>query len=328
MLLAPASAQPSDSGAEFIAHVMDAASQLLPAPPWLARYPITLTSPSARQALWARGRKLTGNEDVGFALAQQTRFEALGSLWRMFETAPSLRALHESYVRWSCSLFVDFAEPFSEVLGDRVRLSSRVPQGLVLDRGEQDWRAALTVRLWRVLHRRADVAPLAIGFTYPRPRSVRRHEIALGTRELRFSQPTFHQLISRQLFEAPLPGADAQEFARLDAAVRATARMQEAQSLTAAADATATWLLATQGASAHAVARALGLSVRTLRRRLAEEGRSFRGLIDGVRQRETQLFLETGLYTMKQLALRVGFANDRALRHALRRWNAPKSERR
>jgi AraC-like DNA-binding protein len=72
----------------------------------------------------------------------------------------------------------------------------------------------------------------------------------------------------------------------------------------------------------------LGLSVRTLRRRLAEEGRSFRGLIDGVRQRETQLFLEAGLYTMKQLALRVGFANDRALRHAVRRWNAPKSGRR
>jgi hypothetical protein len=149
------------------------------------------------------------------------------SLWRLFETAPSLRALHESYVRWSCSLFVDFAEPFSEVLGDRVRLSSRVPQGLVLDRGEQDWRAALTVRLWRVLHRRADVAPLAIGFTYPRPRSVRQHELALGTQELRFSQPTFYQFISRQLFEAPLPGADAQEFARLDAAVRAAARMQK-----------------------------------------------------------------------------------------------------
>jgi hypothetical protein len=36
----------------------------------------------------------------------------------------------------------------------------------------------------------------------------------------------------------------------------------------------------------------------------------------------------TRLYTMKQLALRVGFANDRALRHAVRRWNAPKSERR
>jgi AraC-like DNA-binding protein len=326
--LPPTAASSSRSGTEFIAHVMDVTQQLLPAPPWFARYPITLTSPSVRQALWARGRRLTGNEDLGFVLAEQTRFEALGSLWRLFETAPSLRALHESYVHWSSSLFSDFSEPFAEVDGDRVRLSSRMPQGLVLDRGEQDWRAAMTVRLWRVLHRHAEVAPLSIGFTYPRPRSVRRHESALGTLELRFSQPTFEQIISRRLFDAPLPGADAQVFSRLDAAVREAARGQEAQSLTATADATATRLLATQGASAHSVARVLGLSVRTLRRRLAEEGRSFRALLDGVRQRETQLLLELGLYTMKQLALRVGFANDRALRHAIRRWNARKNERR
>jgi AraC-like DNA-binding protein len=268
---------------------------------------------------------LTANEDVGFAVAERTRLEAIGSLWRLCQTAPSLRALHESYARWHTLLF-DFMEPFSTEEGERVRLRSRVPEGIVLDRGEQDFRAALFIRTWRVLHQRADVAPLAMTFTYPRPRSLRRHQTELGTHELGFAQPTFELIISRELFDAALPGANAHEFARLDAAACQAVRAQQARNVAAQADATVTWLLAAPGASAQAVARMLGISVRTLRRRLAEEGRSFRELIDGVRRREAQLLLETGLYTMKQLASRVGFANDRALRHALRRWNTHQNE--
>jgi AraC-like DNA-binding protein len=189
----------------------------------------------------------------------------------------------------------------------------------VVDRGEQDCRAALFLEILRALHKRESIALSAASFSYPRPASVRRHQAVLGTHVLNFSQTIGQVAFARALLDVPLPGADAEEFARLHAAASEAARCQ-APSVAARADETATWLLAAPGATAQTVARQLGMSVRTLRRRLAEEGRSFRELIDGVRQRELSLFLETGLYTMQQLALRVGFANDRALRHALRRW--------
>jgi AraC-like DNA-binding protein len=315
----PVAAKPSEPGAVFVQQAIEATRQLLPLPVWLASYPLALTSPSARQALWARGRKLTGNDDLGFAVAERMRLEMIDTVWPVFETAPSLRALSESYAQWRTLLF-DFMEPFTLEEGDRVRLCLRPPPGVVVDRGDQDSRAASVVRAWRAMTRRTDFTPIAVRFTYPRPRSVRQHVAALGACELEFSQPQFEMELSRQVYTAALPGADREAFARLHAAACDAARLQQARGLAAQADALVTWLLAGPGASAQTVARKLGLSARTLQRRLSEQGGSFRELVDGVRQRELALFLETGLYSMKQVARQLGFANDRALRLAVRRW--------
>jgi AraC-like DNA-binding protein len=323
----PVSAQPTEAGAAFAAQFVEVTRQLLPLPAWLARYPLSLTSPSSRQALWARGRRITANEDIGFAIAERVDIEAsTGPIWRLYQTAPSLRALYESYVQWK-SLFFDFMEGSYTERGDQVCMSATAPAGIVVDRGEQDCRLVLALKTWRAVRRGAPVDLLSASFSYARPASVRRHQSALGTHALSFSQPSCQLVISRQLFDAPLPGADRDEFARLHAAACEAARSQEARSVTTMADETVTWLLAAPGATVQAVARQLGMSARTLRRRLAEEGSTFRALIDSARQREVQLFLETGLYTMKQLASRVGFANDRALRHALRRWQTRKTAR-
>lgn len=69
----------------------------------------------------------------------------------------------------------------------------------------------------------------------------------------------------------------------------------------------------------------MGLSVPTLRRRLAEEGHSFRGLLSHVRQQQTLAALkaEVGL---EDLAAGLGYSEARSLRRATRRWfGAPPS---
>jgi AraC-like DNA-binding protein len=74
------------------------------------------------------------------------------------------------------------------------------------------------------------------------------------------------------------------------------------------------------------VAAMMGLSVATLRRRLAEEGHSFRGLLGHVRQQQTLAALkaEVGL---EDLAAGLGYSEARSLRRATRRWfGAPPSE--
>ncbi len=74
------------------------------------------------------------------------------------------------------------------------------------------------------------------------------------------------------------------------------------------------------------LAGAMGLSVATLRRRLADEGQSYRALIAHVRQQQALAALksETGL---EDLAAGLGYSEARSLRRATRRWfGAPPSQ--
>ncbi|MBS0365217.1 MAG: AraC family transcriptional regulator [Proteobacteria bacterium] len=68
------------------------------------------------------------------------------------------------------------------------------------------------------------------------------------------------------------------------------------------------------------VARTLGVSVRTLRRRLEEAGCSFRELIDRVRARGAQQMLGERGVTVAQVGARLGFSDVRAFRRAYKRW--------
>jgi AraC-like DNA-binding protein len=66
-------------------------------------------------------------------------------------------------------------------------------------------------------------------------------------------------------------------------------------------------------------ARTLSVSVRTLQRRLDEEGTNWRTEIDTARKERAGRLLQQGA-TAHVTAARVGFSGSRALRRALRRW--------
>ncbi len=71
--------------------------------------------------------------------------------------------------------------------------------------------------------------------------------------------------------------------------------------------------------NAAAVAAALGLSERSLRRQLSAEGQSFRALLDEVRfQRAKQLL--GGAAPVEAIALQLGYAEASSFIHAFQRW--------
>lgn len=67
------------------------------------------------------------------------------------------------------------------------------------------------------------------------------------------------------------------------------------------------------------VCRALGISPATLRRRLAEEGTSFRELLDGYRQDYFERLSAAGS-SQDQIAASMGYSDSRSLRRARNRW--------
>ena len=73
-------------------------------------------------------------------------------------------------------------------------------------------------------------------------------------------------------------------------------------------------------ASAHHVASRLGLSPRTLRRRLSEQQTSFAELVDETRFEFTCYLLEHSTASLTQIADLLGYAHSSALSRAFRRW--------
>jgi AraC-like DNA-binding protein len=69
------------------------------------------------------------------------------------------------------------------------------------------------------------------------------------------------------------------------------------------------------------VGAALAMGERTLRRRLAEEGRTFQGLLDEVRISLAARLLGTGSLTVAQVAHRLGYAEAACFIHAHQRWH-------
>ncbi len=74
------------------------------------------------------------------------------------------------------------------------------------------------------------------------------------------------------------------------------------------------------GAPMAGIAAALGVGERTLRRRLAAAGTSFQELLDEVRETLAVQLLETGLLSVEDVALRMGYAEASSFIVAFRRW--------
>lgn len=68
-------------------------------------------------------------------------------------------------------------------------------------------------------------------------------------------------------------------------------------------------------------ARRHSASERTLRRRLAECGTTYEQLVDGVRRERVESLLRRPEHTLRDIAHRAGFSDERALRRAVRRWH-------
>jgi AraC-like DNA-binding protein len=71
---------------------------------------------------------------------------------------------------------------------------------------------------------------------------------------------------------------------------------------------------------AEQVARKLGVSLRTLHRRLAEEGTSHGDLVDDVRRTQAMLHLSSSRFSIGEISFLLGFAHPNGFHKAFKRW--------
>lgn len=166
-----------------------------------------------------------------------------------------------------------------------------------------------------------DLGLVGIGLRHEEPESLDDYLDFYGCRP-HFSCAANELSLRRDVLERPLPGAYPKYHQRL----RATAadqlqRLQLAQGLSGKVrELLAERLADSAAASIETIAAELHLTVRTLQRRLRQEGVSFMQLRDRLRHAAACRALLEEECDLGQLAARLGFSESANFSHAFRRW--------
>ena len=278
-----------------------------------ARYPVAGTV-----RLWRLAVAATGDEAFGLTVARHvgpTTFHALGYSLTASET---LLAAFERIARYF-RIVTDAAEPVLALEDGRYRLSFHVPEGTQAPAEESfDAFAFLLVRLCRGLYRR-EYAPLAVTLCRPAPRNLAVFERAFRA-PLTFGADENVLWFDQAMFERRLEGANAELARQNDEVVLRYLASFDRQNLHARVHAALIELLPLGEPAMQKVAQALNMSERSLQRKLAEEGVSYKALLNDTRRELALSYLRDRRYSLTEITYLLGFADGRSFNRAFKRW--------
>jgi AraC-like DNA-binding protein len=188
------------------------------------------------------------------------------------------------------------------------------------DRQQMEFLLTIVVRICRTLTNRR-LNPTAVGLLHRRSGDPSEFERFLGC-GIDFGEEADEVVFDPLARELHLAGADPYLNKML---VRyceeaLSQRRRNVSPLRIAIENVITPLLPHGGASIDTVARELGLSRRTLARKLAADGLSFAEVLDQLRSDLAARYLEEGNLAIAQIAWLVGYRGVSAFTHACKRW--------
>jgi AraC-like DNA-binding protein len=165
---------------------------------------------------------------------------------------------------------------------------------------------------------------------HARPAHAESYAQAFGA-PVRFGTPHNGIVLHRRWLSVPMRQANPRVSAGFEQHARGLLdKLQHQQGIVGRVrEEVATQLAALGGISMEQVAKRLGTSVPTLRRRLEVEGVTFTGLLDDLRRELAERYLRETTKTVSEVALLLGFAHVGAFDRAFKRWTgaSPKAYR-
>ena len=203
---------------------------------------------------------------------------------------------------------------------DGLRVTFGPPATAAAQRQRSEFALALVVRFAREATGVA-LAPLEVRFPHRAPESLFEHR-AFFRAPLRFEEASNELLFDPADAARPLRSGDP---ALLGVARRRLDKMlgqipPEDDSIAARVKRVLLETLARGEPTAAAVARELGLSDRTLQRRLRAEGTWFRGILDAVRGELAVALLREPGVGIAEIAFFLGYSEPAAFHRSFRRW--------
>lgn len=275
----------------------------------------------AYRSVWEAARKTTGDEAIGLHVLAD--FDPRHLMTVFVYLASSSATAREAFER---------VAPFIRIANDAVEVELSEVEGRTIFRShfrgfEQDhYMTEFFIGLI------VKVAPFVLGthdiqeawFSYSPPAYADEYKKILGV-DIRFDAPCNAVLGSADGLDRPLPNADEVLCAMLQQqAVAALKRLPMASDFAQIARRQIESQIQDGDVSAEAVASALGLSDRTLRRRLKDCGVRYQELLDNVRCDLARQALARPGTSVGEVAFSLGFSDTSAFHKAFRRWTGTK----
>ena len=267
-------------------------------------------------AAWSEALRLTGDRALPLRIAAALPAGAFGIVEHVCRAAPTLGEALRQWVRY-LNLLDDDAAIELEVEEDRALLYVEREREVPVP-ASHELCLALAARYARELTAEP-FRPLAVELAHPAPADPAPFR-AWFDAPVTFDAEATQLVLPRDALAARLPPADPAPLAVLARAGDLLAKQAAAappmtqQVRRALPDA-----LRSDDAQVEAVAKQLGLAVRSLQRRLKDEGTAFQTVREDVRRALSQRYLDEGLAT-PEISFLLGFSDPSAFSRAFKRW--------
>lgn len=283
-----------------------------------------LTAPDLRltleqyERLVERARALTGEPGIGIYFGLNMRLASHGFL--------GFAAMTSNTIRDALRLAVRFAPTRTSALALRA-VSGEVSTALIIEERASLGTAqdaillALALGIWQIAKAVSGKELTGMAeFTFDKPDYIDRFGAIAAGVEIHFGGTQNRLVFANELLDLPIPMADpvALEMARQQCE-------REMNALGFGEDVVARLravLPLDDGGyrSMDEAAKSLGMSVRTLKRRLAALGTSFTSTLDEIRFETASMLLREGKASHDEIAERLGYSDASAFGRAFRRW--------
>jgi AraC-like DNA-binding protein len=268
--------------------------------------------------LMRRIGKLLNDEAIGLHVADHIDFGSLGAFGLAVVSAPNLDQALQVLCRYM-RLYADVSYA-ATVIGEQEVEFDWAYSPLIAAHDVLCDRAARLFKVrMRLLFGEA-WEPRRIYLQRPKPKDLRSYRQALGS-NLTFDAPMNRIVLRRSDLDLPNVHANANTHeVAIALADRMMAERRIPDDLSIRAREDILHHLADEGPNMNETARRLGISPRSLQRRLEELGTTYQQLSDDIRRALADELLKQTSLPMGEIAFRLGFANQANLTRASKRW--------
>jgi AraC-like DNA-binding protein len=277
------------------------------------RIPVTMVHGFLQRAV-----EVTNDPDLGLKAVRHLAFGDVGALDYLVCSSVTVLGAIKVAAR--------YMRLVNEALDVRIEYNDqeaaiRLENSLVMPRAAADFQVgALFWKYWRSWLK-GDLSRLSVHFVHECPNDTHEYERTFAPASVSFSRDFDGFVLDRELLQAPLSGADS----RLHEVIQKHAEqmlvtLPSVQSVTAEVRNLVAQELTGGNPSAAHIAKRLGMSTRTLCRKLEHEGTTFKELLEEVRKRLAQEYVGSRDFQLSEVALLLGYSQTGAFHRAFRRW--------
>jgi len=273
--------------------------------------------------------RVTGDECFGLHFGERYHPKDIGALAYVVLNSPTIAVAFENVARYL--RIYNEAAAVSFVQSEKNAFLQHRLRDVPLQRRRQHEECALTVALGTIrMMAGSEWRPLEVRFEHEPPARTNEHARIFGAPVL-FGGDGNVMVIEREFCDREVPTADRRLYPILEEYLKRQLENSPTEDR---------FVVAVQHAVANSmkdgepklpdVARTIGVSVRTLQRRLSESGVDYKGLVDDIRHRLALRYLKDRKHTLSEVAYLLGYSEISAFSRAFRRWtgSTPSDHRR